>query len=114
VHGYLEVYGAEAESLSVTYEVAVDEDVPPLIRTDAEGVEGGADRMIFSKTLSVGRLPRGKYLLRAVVTSAGGPVKTMVRPFEIALPLRADDVGRERIVIVGATAASRPLPSRNG
>jgi tetratricopeptide (TPR) repeat protein len=85
VHGYLEAYGPGSDSVTVKYEVAASESgAEPLLQADALGRTAGEQRMVFSNTLSVGRLPPGQYFLRAVVSSGAQPVKTMARAFEVA------------------------------
>ena len=86
VHGYLEAYGPGSESVAVKYEVSIGESSEPLVESAATGRAGGRERFIFSDMLPVGRLPPGKYLLRAVVSSAGQTVRTMTRPFELSPP----------------------------
>jgi tetratricopeptide (TPR) repeat protein len=42
--------------------------------------------MIFSQVVNVQKLPPGKYVLRALVSDAGKPIKTLTRGFEVAPP----------------------------
>jgi VWFA-related protein len=86
VHGYLEAYGSEDARLAVKYEVAAAEDAPPLLEADVEGVPGGHERTIYSGTLGTSRLPPGKYVLRAVVSSRRQALRIMSRPFEVGAP----------------------------
>jgi VWFA-related protein len=91
VQGYLETYGStggpgDNAVPKVKYEIAASVDSDALIEADAEGVPGGRDRTIFSQMMLVRQLPPGKYVLRAVVSSLGKAVKTLVRPFEVEAP----------------------------
>jgi VWFA-related protein len=86
VHGYLEAYGAHLDQVAATYEVAASADGPALLTTDVAHRAAGADRALFTQILSVGKLPPGEYVLRAIVTSSGEPLKTLSRRFEIAPP----------------------------
>jgi VWFA-related protein len=85
VHGYMEAYGA-VDAVTVKYEVAADAQGPPLVGADAPGQLIGDDRMIFSRAIAIHQLPPGKYVLRALLTSAGKPLRTLVRAFEVAPP----------------------------
>jgi VWFA-related protein len=97
VHGYLEAYGTQADAVTVKYEIASDAESPPLLSTDAPGQLGGDDRMIFSRVIAIHQLPPGKYVMRALVSSAGKALKTVARPFEVSPPkvlmTSADGVG---------------------
>jgi tetratricopeptide (TPR) repeat protein len=42
--------------------------------------------MIFSHVMLVRQLPPGNYVLRAIVSSDAGPIKTLMRNFEVAAP----------------------------
>jgi hypothetical protein len=86
LHAYVEAYGPQAEAVTVAYEIAADAVAPPLLKSDAPGVVGGDDRMIFSEMILVSQLPPGKYLLRARVSAAAKPVTTLTRAFEISAP----------------------------
>jgi tetratricopeptide (TPR) repeat protein len=86
VHGYVEAYGAAARSLKARYEIATDAGSPALLDADAPGRAAGEERMIFSHVMLVRQLPPGKYVLRAIVSSDAGPIKTLVRDFEVAAP----------------------------
>jgi len=86
VHGYLEAYGADAPSLLARYEIAADPKSASLLSEDVPNLQVTADRVIFSKAILVRQLPPGKYVLRAVLSTAARPVRTLVRDFEIAAP----------------------------
>jgi VWFA-related protein len=86
VHGYLEAYGDQAEAVTVKYEIAAGASSPALITADVPGRLFGDDRMIFTLVMPVQQLPPGRYMLRAVVSLAARPLKTLTRPFEIAAP----------------------------
>jgi len=86
VHGYVEAYGAGVGSLKARYEVATDAGSPALLNADATGRTAGEERMIFSQVMLVRQLPPGKYVLRAIVSSDAGPIKTLTRDFEVAAP----------------------------
>jgi VWFA-related protein len=97
VHGYVEAYGTQADAVTVKYEIAADAEGPPLVGADAAGELGGDDRMIFSRVIAIHQLPPGKYVMRALVSSAGKLVKTLARGFEVSPPkvlmTSADGVG---------------------
>ena len=86
VHGYVEAYGAKADTVTVKYEIAADAKGAPLLNVNVPGRLGGDERMIFSHVVPIQKLPPGKYVLRALVTDAGKPAKTLTRAFEIAPP----------------------------
>jgi VWFA-related protein len=87
VQGYVEAYGNGAPGMKARFELAQGETGDPLITQDiAPRMAGGGTRAIFSQTLPVRQLPPGKYLLRAVLSDAGGPVRTLTRGFELAAP----------------------------
>jgi tetratricopeptide (TPR) repeat protein len=119
VQAYLEAYGPATESVAVKYEVTAGENAPALVETEASGVPGGRERTIFSEMLQVGRLPPGKYVLRASVSSARKVVKILARPFEIAAPAvlmtSADSTGpiapppAEVYLPVASTQFNRPF-----
>jgi hypothetical protein len=86
VQGYVEAYGPEAASVAATYEIASDDRSPAILTVDVPGGPSGEGRVLFTRVIPVHALPPGKYVLRAVVTKGGQPVKTLVRAFEVAIP----------------------------
>src|SRR5262249_47604035 len=86
VHGYVEAYGADAQTLEVTYEIATDDKAPPMLTADVPSQPAGESRILLTRMMVVNALPPGRYVLRAVVTSAQQPVKRMLRAFEVAAP----------------------------
>ena len=69
------------------YEVATTADAPALLNADVPAHQAGDTRVIFSKVVPVQALPPGRYILRAILSSAtGASVKTLTRGFEIAPP----------------------------
>src|SRR5262249_55879711 len=86
VHGYLEAYGAKMEDLTMEYEVATTGDAPALLNVDVPPHPVGDSRVIFSRIIPIHQVPPGKYVLRAILSSAGRSVKTLTRGFEIAAP----------------------------
>jgi tetratricopeptide (TPR) repeat protein len=46
----------------------------------------GDSRVIFSRVIPIHQIPPGRYVLRAILSSAGRSVKTLTRGFEIAAP----------------------------
>jgi VWFA-related protein len=84
VQGYVEVYGADAASVEATFEIAREPGSPALLSAEVPGRSGGEGRVLFTRVIPVHTLPPGVYVLRAVVTKAGQPVKTMARAFEVA------------------------------
>ena len=57
---------------------------PRSIAADVPGRLFGDDRMIFTHVMPVQQLPPGRYVLRALVSFATRPLKTLTRPFEVA------------------------------
>ncbi len=87
VHGYVEVYGAKLDGMTMEYEIATAPDAPALLNGDVPPRPAGDARVIFSKVMPVQSLPPGKYLLRAILSSAdGASISTLTRGFEIAPP----------------------------
>jgi len=86
VHGYLEAYGPDATTTRVKFEVAAEDRGPAILNLDVPGVLAGAERVIFSQTMSVNALPPGSYRLRAMVSQGNTLVTTLSRTFEIAPP----------------------------
>jgi Flp pilus assembly protein TadD len=86
LHGYFEAYGPGSDALEVKYEVASASNADSLLEAVVTGKAAGRERVVFSETLPVNRLPPGKYVLRAVVSSGAQPVKTIARSFEVAAP----------------------------
>jgi VWFA-related protein len=87
VQGYVEAYGAGATELKATFELAPSEQGDALVSQDVPvRAAGGGTRAIFSRTLPVRQLPPGKYVMRAVLSGAEGPMRTLTRPFEVAAP----------------------------
>jgi tetratricopeptide (TPR) repeat protein len=86
VHGYLEAYGPAVETLGVRYEVAADAKGPPLVSEEIQGRAAGPARTIFSKALLVRHLPPGKYVLRAILSTERGLLRTIAREFLLAGP----------------------------
>ena len=86
LHGYLEAYGNQVDAVTVKYEVAVDAQGAPLMTTDAPGQLASDDRMIFSRVMPIHQLPPGKYVMRALISSARKPLTTLVRAFEVSPP----------------------------
>jgi tetratricopeptide (TPR) repeat protein len=104
VHGYLEAYGDQAEAVTVKYEIAAGSSAPTLLAANVPGRLFGDDRMIFSLVMPVQQLPPGRYVLRALVSLAARPLKTLTRPFEIAAaaPVAASTEGSSAIADVDA------------
>jgi tetratricopeptide (TPR) repeat protein len=72
--------------LTAKYEIAADAESPAILTAAAPSRTAGDERVIFSDVMLVRQLPPAKYVLRAVVSSADAPVKTMMREFEVAAP----------------------------
>jgi VWFA-related protein len=104
VHGYLEAYGPGAAALTAKYEIAAEAESPAILSASIPARPAGAERVIFSDVLLVRQLPPGPYVLRALVSSATGPVKTIRRAFEVAAP-------RVLMTSVEAGAGATPGPS---
>lgn len=86
LHAYVEAYGPQVDAVTVAYEIAPSADAPALMKSDASGLVGGDERIIFTEAMLVSQLPPGKYVLRARVSSAAKPVATLTRSFEVAAP----------------------------
>jgi VWFA-related protein len=86
VQGYLEAYGSKLDDLTMEYEIATDPSAPALINVDVASRQAGDARMIFTRVVPVPQLPPGKYVLRAILSSAGRSIKTLTRAFEVAPP----------------------------
>jgi tetratricopeptide (TPR) repeat protein len=88
VQGYVEAYGTDvAKTVKATFELAASETSAALVSQDVTPrAAGGGVRAIFSRTLPVRQLPPGKYVLRAVLSGAHGPLRTLTRAFEVAAP----------------------------
>jgi VWFA-related protein len=86
VHGYVEAYGPKPDDVTMEYEVAASADAPALVNVDVQPRQAGDERMIFSRTIPIHQIPPGKYVLRAILSSAGRSVATLTRAFEIAAP----------------------------
>jgi VWFA-related protein len=86
LHGYIEAYGRQAATVRVRYEIASDQNAPVLISEEVPARLAGDDRAIFSKVMLVRQLPPGQYVLRAILSSDGRPLRTMTREFAIAAP----------------------------
>jgi len=87
VHGYLEIYGSNSDGMTMEYEVATAVDAPALLNVDVPPHPIGDSRVIFTKVMQVQTLPPGKYVLRAILSSAtGASITTLTRGFEIAPP----------------------------
>jgi Tfp pilus assembly protein PilF len=86
VHGYVEAYGQQTEGLTMEYEVATSPDAPALVNVDVQPHPVNDARVIFSRVIPIHQVPPGKYILRAILSSAGRSVKTLTRGFEIAAP----------------------------
>jgi len=86
LHAYLEAYGPSARELTATYEIAAGLEGAAILDEEVPVQPVGDDRAIFTTVLPVRQLPPGKYYLRASLSSAGAPIKTMARAFDIAAP----------------------------
>ncbi len=101
LHGYLEAYGSHLEQVAAKYEIATAAEGPALMSADVPARPGGPDRILFTQVMPVAKLPPGEYVLRAVVTSSGEPLKTLTRRFEIAPPA----------VLMTSAAGAAPAPT---
>lgn len=86
LHGYVEAYGPQVEEVTVSYEIVPDGKSAVLLQSNVPGILAGDNRMIFTSTMVVNQLPPGKYVLRALVSAAAKPVRTLTREFEVAPP----------------------------
>lgn len=118
LHGYVEAYGPQVEEVTVSYEIVPDGKSAVLMQSPVPGILAGDDRMIFTNTMVVSQLPPGRYVLRAVVSAAAKPVRTLTRAFEVAPPTllttSADDAGglapaADLFLPVDERALSRPF-----
>ena len=86
VHGYVEAYGPTLDEVTVEYEIATDPTAAALVNVDVPSRPAGDGRAIFTRVMPVRQLPPGKYVLRAIFSSAGRSIKALTRAFEIAAP----------------------------
>jgi VWFA-related protein len=86
LHGYVEAYGAKIDGLTMEYEIATEPEAPALLNVDVPQHPVGDQRVIFTRVMPVNKLPPGKYVLRAILSSGGSSIKTLTRGFEIAPP----------------------------
>jgi VWFA-related protein len=86
VHGYMEAYGDKIDALTMEYEVATAPDAPALLNVDVPQHPVSDGRVIFTRVMPVHKLPPGKYILRAILSSDGASIRTLTRGFEIAPP----------------------------
>jgi VWFA-related protein len=103
VQGYVEAYGPDSHAVEATYEIASDDASPALLSAEVPPRRAGEDRVLFTRVMSVAALPPGKYVLRAVLTKDGQPLKTMSRAFEMAMT-----------VIPASEAVAADAPSKDG
>jgi tetratricopeptide (TPR) repeat protein len=89
VHGYLEAYGRDVASLTVTFEIAPKDGGAPLMTANVPARSTGDDRARFSHMMIVQSLPAGEYQLRAVVSRNEATLKTLTRAFEVPSPAAA-------------------------
>jgi tetratricopeptide (TPR) repeat protein len=105
LHGYMEAYGPESTSVHVKYEIAAGENDPAILTADVQPRQAGDGRAVFTRVLQVRALPAGKYVLRAIVTAAGQPLKTLSRAFEVSSPA---------VLMTSATGLGDDAPSTDG
>ena len=87
VHGYMEIYGAQTEGMTMEFEIATGRDAPALLNIDVPVHAISESRAIFTKVMPAQTLPPGRYILRAILSSAAGSaITTLTRGFEIAPP----------------------------
>jgi VWFA-related protein len=86
VHGYVEAYGPKPDDVTMEYEVAVSADAPALVNVDVPARPAGDARLIFTRTIPIHQIPPGKYVLRAILSTAGRSIATLTRAFEVAAP----------------------------
>jgi VWFA-related protein len=86
VHGYVEAYGANADAMTMEYEIATAPNAPALLNVDVPPRTAGGSRVIFTRVVPVHAIPPGRYILRAILSSGGRSVATLTRGFEIAAP----------------------------
>jgi len=103
VQGYVEAYGPDSHAVEAMYEIASDDTAAALLTADVPPRPAGPDRVLFTRVMSVSALPPGKYVLRAVLTKSGQPLKTMTRAFEMAMT-----------VIPASEAVTADAPSKDG
>ncbi len=71
LHAFLEAYGVTAPKTTVRYEIARSGEMAALLGADTLVRPVGDDRAIFTRVIPVGRLPPGRYILRAIVQATG-------------------------------------------
>jgi VWFA-related protein len=102
LHGYLEAYGSHLERVAARYEIARSEDGQALLAADVPNRQAGGDRALFTQVMAVAKLPPGEYVLRALLTVSGAPLKTLTRRFEIAPP---------SVLMTSAAGSGAPAPA---
>lgn len=116
VHGYMEAYGPGAATAAVAYEIARDEQSPALLAEVVAARPVNESRALFSKRLSIGALPPGRYQLRSIVTVGGGPPKIQSRGFEIAgraVLSATSDTSRADVVLGSGTELFLPIEPKD-
>jgi VWFA-related protein len=116
VHGYFEAYGPAAATAAVRYEIARDEQSPALLTEVVAARPVNQSRALFSKRVSIGALPPGKYQLRSIVTVGDVPVKTQSRAFEIAgraVLSATSDTSRADVVLGSGTELFLPIEPKD-
>jgi hypothetical protein len=106
IHGCFEVYGANLDTFTTTFEIASDESSPALITADVTVLPARDDRAIFSRTLNVESLPSEMYALRAIVRRSDRVLRTLTREFEVVRPAST----ATELSTTTAAAAPRFLP----
>jgi VWFA-related protein len=85
IKAYTELYAADAarfEGATVRFEVAPEPNEVALVSAEGLVVETAfPDRRTARAEIPIGSLPRGEYVLRAVVSVAGRPVARLTTPF---------------------------------
>jgi VWFA-related protein len=112
VHGYVEAYGPAALTATVRYEIARDAQSPALLTEVVPARSVNQSRAIFSKRLSTGSLPPGRYQLRAVVITGDTPAATLSRAFVIAEPgvlTATSSTSRADVVLGSGTELFLPI-----
>ena len=107
VHGYLEAYGPDSDTLGVRFDVAAEERGPAILSADVRGQIVGDERVVFSQTVAVQSLPPGSYRLRAIITQGNTLLTTLGRAFEIGADaaVRTSSTGSTG----GSTVPTTPL-----
>ena len=112
MYSIIELTGDNRERLSksqVRVEVAETEAGPALVSADGKPIPRGESQRTYAALLSLGVLPPGEYVARAIVSVPGQPDATLTRAFRLAPVAAATDTS-PIAKSVSVDDAPAPLP----